>query len=483
MRGGLSLRVSIGAVLDDVLALVAIFETIALGQLVLYPFSFYTVGSFAWYQAQAFRRLSLLSPLVLVLLLYAWLATLAVRITREHSVRLDRFVHALARTVGRSDTEASATEKFLVLHHPRLLLIIAMSVSALLGVLPYWPGLNPNGNIVGVDTPTYVNWTNQMLTKSFPQAVSYAFSQADSGFRPLLLIIFYSIASLGLGSQRTVEFSPIVLGPLMSLSIFYFVKTGSGNVGGAAISGVIACFSFDVTVGIWGGYLANWLAMTIAYFFLAGFFIFERSERKTFLVPLFLLSLGMLLTHPWTWAMILATTFVFGMSRSRDRRKLLTISSAVLILSGVIVDFVKNQLVGSTTLVADLGTKAPVFGISQFLLFWPNIWTALTVFYDGLLGNAVLLALSALSIVAVKFQDRMEGMLFCWVASTSVPFALLNSFHQTRLIYDLPIAPLAALGTLLLMSKAGGGNLRATLILLTIILFSANYAVGSIIQA
>ena len=477
------MRVSIGAVLDDALALVAIFETIALGQLVFYPFSFYTVGSFAWYQAQAFRGLALVSPLLLVLLLYAWLAILAVRVTRKHSVQLTNFVRALTEAVKGSDARSSSMETSVVLDHPRVLLIIAMAVGVLLGVLPYWPGLNPNGNVVGVDTPAYINWTTQMLARPFPGAISYAFTQADSGFRPLPLILFYLIASLGISPQQTVEFSPIILGPLISLSSYYFVKSGSGNRGAAAISALVACFSFNVTVGIWAGYLANWLAMIIAYSFLAGFFLFERSQRKIILVPLFLLSVAMLLTHPWTWAMILATTFIFGISRSRDRRKLLTISSTVLILSGVVVDFAKNKVVGSTTLAADLGTKGPVFGISQFLLFWPNLWTALTVSYDGLLGNAVLLGLSALSIVAIRFRDKMNGMLFCWVACASVPFALLNSFHQTRLIYDLPIPPLAALGTLLLISRAGGGNLRATLILLVVLLFSTNYAVGSIIQA
>src|SRR5207245_4418159 len=104
MRGGLSLRVSIGAVLDDVLALVAIFETIALGQLVLYPFSFYAVGSFAWYQAQVFRDLVPLSPLLLVVLLYSWLAILALRLSRKHSIRLNGFLQALSRVVSRSDT-------------------------------------------------------------------------------------------------------------------------------------------------------------------------------------------------------------------------------------------------------------------------------------------------------------------------------------------------------------------------------------------
>ena len=477
------MHVSIGAVLDDALALITIFETIALGQLVSYPFSLYTVGSLAWYQTQVLRWLVPLSPLLLVLLLYAWLAIIALRAAKKHSVPVNRLVQVLSRAIRRLDSLDSSAEKFIALHHPQLLLIIAMAIAGLLGALPYWPGLNPTGNIVGVDTPAYINWTSQMLARPFPQAISYAFSQADSGFRPLPLIIFYSIASLGINPQLTVEFSPIILGPLLSLSLYYFVKAGSGNGGGAAISALAGCFSFNVTVGIWAGYLANWMAMIIAYFFLGSFFLFERSKRRTVLLPLFLLSMALLLTHPWTWALILATIFVYAIVRSGDQRKLLTISSVILILSGIVVDFAKNQIAGGSTLAADLGTKAPVFGISQFLLFWPNLWTALTVSYDGLLGNAVLLGLSALSIVAIRFRDKMNVMLFCWVACASVPFALLNSFHQTRLIYDLPIPPLAALGTLLLISRAGGGNLRATLILLVVLLFSANYAVGSIIQA
>ena len=478
------MRVRIGGVLDDALALMAIFETIALGQLVLYPFSFYTVGSSAWYQAQAFRWLVLASPLLLVVLLYSWVVILALRVSRNLSVRINSFVRAFSEALKRLDTQVSSTEEFFVLQHPRLLLIMAMAVAALLGALPYWPGLNPSGSIVGTDTSSYINWTSQMLARPFPQAISYAFSQADSGLRPLPLIIFYSIASLGVSPQLTVEFSPIILGPLLSLSLFFFVNAGFGNKGAAAISALVGCFSFNVTVGIWAGYLANWMAIIIAYFFLASFFLFERSKRRTVLLPpLFLLSLALLLTHPWTWALILATTFVYAIIRSGDQRKLLTISPVILILGGIIVDFVKNQVAGGTTLAADLGTKAPVFGISQFLMFWPNVWTALTVFYNGLLGNAVLLGLSALCFAAIQFRGKVASMSFCWVACASIPFVLLNAFHQTRLIYDLPIPPLAALGSLWLMSRAGGGNLRGTLILLVILLFSANYAVGSIIQA
>ena len=483
MRGVPSLWRRIGYILDDALALLAIFETIALGQLVLYPYSFYTIGSFAWYQAQIFRGLVPLSPILLVLLLYAWLARLTPRVARKHSVRVNRFLQAFPGIVRGPGKPKSSPEKFIILRYPGLLLVIAMTIAGLVACFPYLPGLNPNGNIVGTDTPTYINWTRQMLTRPFPQAISYAFSEADRGFRPLPLILFYSIASLGVRPDQVVEFSPLIFGPLLSLSSFVFVRTGSGDSGTAAVAALVASFSFDVTVGIWAGYLANWLAMIIAFFFLAGFFLFERSKRKTIIVPLILLSLALLLTHPWTWALILATTLVFALTSPRDERRLLTTSTIVLIAGGIIVDFAKNQVAGGATLATDLGTKAPVFGISQFLMFWPNISGALTVFYDGLLGNALLLGLSALPFVAIRFHDKMESMLDCWIASASLPFALLNSFHQTRLIYDLPVPPLVAMGLLLLMSRAGGGNLRATLLLLVVLLFSANYALGAVIQA
>ncbi|TMI35628.1 hypothetical protein E6H26_05990, partial [Candidatus Bathyarchaeota archaeon] len=162
------MHVSIGAVLDDALALITIFETIALGQLVSYPFSLYTVGSLAWYQTQVLRWLVPLSPLLLVLLLYAWLAIIALRAAKKHSVPVNRLVQVLSRAIRRLDSLDSSAEKFIALHHPQLLLIIAMAIAGLLGALPYWPRLNPTGIIVGVDTPAYINWTSQMLARPFP---------------------------------------------------------------------------------------------------------------------------------------------------------------------------------------------------------------------------------------------------------------------------------------------------------------------------
>src|SRR5947208_11705417 len=147
MRGASFLQLRIGFVVDDGLALLTIFETIALGQLVLYPFSLYTSGSFAWYQAQMFRGLVPLSPILLVILLYAWLARLILTGARKHSTGLDRFSRALSVRVRGLDRANSSQAKFILLHHARLLLIVAMTAAELLGLVAYWPGLNPNGNI------------------------------------------------------------------------------------------------------------------------------------------------------------------------------------------------------------------------------------------------------------------------------------------------------------------------------------------------
>ena len=477
------MRFILGSLVDDALALLLTFQAIALGQLVFYPYSIFTIGSLAWYEARILGSLAPISPLLVVLLLYSWLVVLILKYAQSHSLKIASLIQPLTEIVRRPVRPSVSREEFVLLRNPRLLLIIAMTVGGLLCCLPYLPELNPNRVAVGVDTPTYIQWTSQMLGKPLTQALMFAFGQADSGFRPLPLLLFYSIASLGFRPDLTVEFSPLILAPLLSLSTYVFVNVGTGDRGTAAIAALVSAFSFDETVGVWAGYLANWIAMILAYFFFACFLTLDSSRRKALLVPLFLLSLALLLTHPWTWALVMVATLVFAVTAPRAQRIFSSLSTVALVAVGIGVDLVKNQIAGGTTLASDLGTKGPVFGISQLLTFWPNVWGASTVLYDGLLGNALLLGLGMFPFIFTKLRKPMQGALGSWVASASIPFALLNSFHQSRLLYDMPIPPLVAIATISIMSRAGGGNLRASLILLVIMSILANYGVASIIQA
>jgi hypothetical protein len=155
---------------------------------------------------------------------------------------------------------------------------------------------------------------------------------------------------------------------------------------------------------------------------------------------------------------------------------------AVLLIGGFLFDVLKNQAAGGLSLGADVATKTSIAGVPQLLIFWPSLVEALMITYDGLLGQPVYFALALLSLTTLRLRDNFQGLLVCWVATSSVPFAFLNSFHMSRIIYDLPIAILASIGLLPLLSSVGKGELRPTLLLAVAVLFSANYALRAVIQ-
>ncbi len=147
------------------------------------------------------------------------------------------------------------------------------------------------------------------------------------------------------------------------------------------------------------------------------------------------------------------------------------------------MDFAKNWVLGGGTIAPDLATKGPVFGLSQLVGFWSNLTSALLEIYDGFLSNSLIFALALLSIPLLRYTNRFERLLLFWVATASIPFPFFDSFHQTRLVYDLPIPVLASTSLSALASKAENRPLRiGFLILLFVVLFKANYALRSMFQ-
>src|SRR6266704_5291655 len=165
-----------------------------------------------------------LSALFLLGLLYAWLVKLGTRAAVRRSVGFKSFLQFLfvpfrnllssLRTVSLSDSART----FKILSHPRLMLAVSLVLSSLLAFVPYRPDLNPNGTLVGIDSPTYVGWINQMTVRPPLHALQYSFVEGLDGSRPLLLIPLYLVASLGISADLVIEYLPMVLAPLLSLS-------------------------------------------------------------------------------------------------------------------------------------------------------------------------------------------------------------------------------------------------------------------------
>jgi hypothetical protein len=78
--------------------------------------------------------------------------------------------------------------------------------------------------------------------------------------------------------------------------------------------------------------------------------------------------------------------------------------------------------------------------------------------------------------IYLRFPDRFERLLILWVAIGSLPFPLLTSGLQARILYDLPIPVLTSIGLLVAIRPVGSKTAHSNLALLLVLLLSANYA-------
>ncbi len=467
-----------------ILGLVA-FEISVLAVLVFFPYL--PDPGLSNLNADVYVLLAPLSTLFLLGLLYTWLAKLGTRAAAARSVSFKSFLQFLSvpfrnmlsslRSVSLSDSAGT----FKILSHPKLMLAASLVVGSLLAFVPYRPDLNPSGTIVGIDSATYVSWISQMLQRPLLQALQYSFVEGLDGSRPLLLIPLYLVASTGVSPNLIIEYLPMVLAPLLSLSSYIFVRFGQGSASLAGLTALFTSTSFYVTVGMWGGYYANMLAIIIVFLFLTCLLLFSKSPSALMYGVMFALSVALFLTHPWTWVLVITASLVFALSVWKDTCHSIHLRSIIgIIISGVVLDVLKSSVFATRTVAVDLATKVPT--VEQVASFWTNLVDALLYTHGGILGNWLVLGLGLLSVFASRFRDRFERLLILWVGVASVPFLLLDGYHQARIVYDLPIPVLGSIAVLFFLPQVGSRNVRwPGLLILLLLVLSTDYALKNIL--
>src|SRR5947208_7369144 len=471
-------------IFTGVILIVLSFQVLVLAILVFFPY-LPDLG-LSSINNDTYLLLSPLSTVFLLELLYAWLLRIVAREATLYSSTARSIVHffsepfqkVFASVRARSLSESAQT--FKILSRPRLLLIISLAASILLALVPYRPDLNPSGTLVGVDSPTYVTWISLMLSKSIPQALQYSFVEGLDGSRPLLLIILYTVASLGVSPSQIIEYLPMLLAPLLALSTYTFVRFGQGNASLAGLTALFTPFTFYLPVGLWGGYYANMLALVFAYLFLTLLLLFSKSPSAPKYCGMFALSIALFLTHPWTWVLIATTGLVFALSLWRETRLSIHLKSiAGILIAGVALDVLKSTMFATRSVAADLATKLPTSADASS--FWVNLVDGLLYTHSGLLASWIILGVGLFVCFALRFKDWFERLVLLWVGVASIPFLLLDSYNQTRIVYDLPIPVLMAT-LLFFLPMVGTRNIRwPGIIILLILVICANYALQGIL--
>jgi len=173
---------------------------------------------------------------------------------------------------------------------------------------------------------------------------------------------------------------------------------------------------------------------------------------------------------------------VFAITLWRETRNLVHLKSlAGIIATGIVLDLVKSWAFATRSVAADVATKAPN-GAGVLLYFWNNLVYGLLFTHGGLTANWLSLGLGLLAVFMLRFKDWFERLLLLWVGIPSIAFVLLDSYHQARIVYDLPIPLLTSIAAVSLLPQIGSRNIRwPALVLLLLVFVSASYALQGVL--
>lgn len=452
-------------------------------ELIVYPASTsqqYTISSL---DHHLFLLLAPLSPILLLGILYSrWIrAGLSFGTPRSSLVR--SLVGLLRDAFKRLPTKAAGQS--LSRLNTRLLLLVSLGLSAFVAYFPYSPGLNPSGVPVGLDANLYIDWVSRMVSKSPLEALVYAFSGPGPSSRPLLLIVLYSVASLlRIQPDLIVKALPLFLAIGLVGSSYSFVRLGGLDQRMATLTAALTSTSSAITVGIWAAYYANWLSLIEAYLFLGVLLSSVRLLSVPKQAILVALSLALLLTHPWTWILIIVVTGVFVAShRNSNGFRLLLRTFVGVVFVNAMVESAKTLTLGSFG-VSAVGRYLAVQNpdpLANLLAIWPNSINGLILTYDGILATAIMFGLALLYLLRLEYGNDFQRLLLSWVLVASALFPLLSGYLQTRVVYDLPIPALAAGGLMMTLHKIESQGLLKHFLLLAVVLLNLSYAIRSVL--
>ena len=195
-------------------------------------------------ESQIFFLFSFLAPVFVAGLLFSWVLRLPSVVS---SVLGKRIRLASIRVAGRkldiaglmeaahsvldslfSDAESKAKSAAVILS-------VSVALSFLVTAYPFLLGVDVNVQYVGVDIPYYVNWLNEMDRHgTLWQSFSYAFFNISD--RPFsLFLMLAGLKTFGASSFQVVQLLPLMLGPLLVLTSFFFLKNVGFNSKAASL--------------------------------------------------------------------------------------------------------------------------------------------------------------------------------------------------------------------------------------------------------
>lgn len=318
---------------------------------------------------------------------------------------------------------------------PKLMLILALLLTATIVILPHISTVNPQLKPVSVDTPSYVLFLKEAKNRGLAQAL-----RSGAGGRPVYLLSIYNLWMILNGDPTLLMdlIHPLLALTALTLSSFYaaYKLNGEGSAGWAAL---LIPLGYAATGFLAGGYQANSVALTPALLALT---VDPKDVKRWILLTALLALTGLI--HPWTHLMYSAILVAHNFRRGR-RFPLVVAASTLSYCMVYIVD---------STLTVEYRAETPIEPLVHYagLQFVKNWFNAIRLWIWNTLSNPIYLS----TVILEPDPQTISAMGVIAPLMLLLPSGLL-----CRLILNLPIQLQAAK----ILGKAPSANIRILIIL------------------
>jgi len=305
--------------------------------------------------------------------------------------------------------------------------------------------------VLGYDFFDYKEMVETLISssKNLDSFLHTLFVEIDQGSRPLSIFSIYLIHQVsGQSIDNVLTYLPAILGPLLVVSVYFFVLTAyPKDQRLAVISAILTAVSHQIIIGFYGSLFANWMAL-IVMFVAAGFFIkcFQNTVQLPRNIVLFVFfTLLIMLFHNILWAYFISVMAFFlawsGIKIKFSKKSIRIVVILGLIIAGiVVVDTIKSELIDSVGgFERNIMLSSKYEGSIEPDKLWTNLDTTFKTYMGGFLTNSAALLLVFLWTLKADYGKVFDRFILSMLFVSLLPFLFGDFVIQSRLIYIFPI--------------------------------------------
>jgi hypothetical protein len=352
-------------------------------------------------------------------------------------------------------------------------LSVFMLLSATMTLIPHQQAVNKDNRPIGSDILVYTKTIKHLFSYSNDpkELLRHAFITEPPfhGDRPISLLLFFTAAKIIPVTDPiyVIDYMPVILGPALVLVIYLLTREMTSNDTISILAAFLTAMSFQVLVGVYAGFYANWFALIIGYLSLVFLFKYLKRPSKSSFFIYSTLTILLLLSHVYTWSMIAIVTGVFlvvmlSLNYYRRRNIILLL---LVVLSSAAIDAIKASITGSSGgIVGDIHISSEALGYKQFASRWNNLLDSTRTFLGGLFGNFIVLSLGLYWLFRANHLKPFNIFIMIFLSVGIITLFFGDWVVQSRVFYNVPFQIPAAISLNYIIKQ----GFRGTMILLPI---------------